>query len=166
MKSKDIIEKLELVSHPEGGYYKEVYRSEESISHSALPPRFKGERKFSTSIYFMLEEEQISHLHRLKSDEIWYYHSGSSFIIHKFDQIRGYTKRILGCKIDEGEDFQIVIPHGAWFASELLDKSTYGLVSCVVSPGFDFNDFELAEAGKLSSTFPEQIELLKKLTLR
>lgn len=166
MNNKEIIENLRLLPHPEGGYYKELYKSAESIPQNALPARFKGNRTFSTSIYFMLDEAQISHLHRLKSDELWYHHAGSSFVLHIFDENGEYTKRILGSNIADEEELQIVIPFGCWFASELLDKNSYGLVSCVVSPGFEFEDFELAKAGQLEKIFPEQKGLLDRLTLK
>ena len=70
------IDKLELLSHPEGGFYKEIYRSDEAISADALPERYKGERSFSTSIYFLLRENEFSAFHRLQSDEIWHFYSG------------------------------------------------------------------------------------------
>ena len=75
------IEKLKLLPHPEGGYYKETYRSEEIINRDHLSQRFKGQRNISTSIYYLLQSGQISKLHRIKSDEIWHFYDGCGLII-------------------------------------------------------------------------------------
>jgi len=163
LEAKKIINQLNLQPHPEGGYFKEVYRADEIIKNSNLPERYSGDRNFSTSIYFLLEGNQISKFHRLKSDEIWFFHSGSSITIHFIDEFGNYSKQILGSNLID-EKFQITIHKGNWFAAELNDKSLFSLISCVVSPGFDFSDFELAEKEKLIKQFPQHKEIILKLT--
>jgi predicted cupin superfamily sugar epimerase len=85
-KAKKYIQKLQLKSHPEGGYYKEIYRAGELILPDHLPKRYKESRAFSTSIYFLLEGNQFSSFHRLKSDELWHFYDGSTLIIYTIDE--------------------------------------------------------------------------------
>ena len=79
------IEKLNFEKHPEGGWFKEVYRSEEVIPKKSLPEYFPGSRNISTSIYYLLEGDDFSAFHRIKSDEIWHYYEGNSAIGNYFD---------------------------------------------------------------------------------
>jgi len=162
--SKDWIQKLKLLRHPEGGFYKEVYRSTETISHKSLPKRFNGNRSISTSIYFLLENDQFSSFHRLESDEIWHFYAGSPLIIHIIASDGSYRIEKLGLNIDEDQRPQITIPTGTWFAAEVIDKSSYSLIGCTVAPGFDFDDFELAERKSLINHFPHLETIINKLT--
>lgn len=160
----EIIEKLNLLPHPEGGYYREVYRSNEKISTRGLPPRYSTERTFSTSIYYLLQSDQFSSFHKIKSDEIWHFYSGSPIAIHLFFQDRKYEKVIMGNKIEDNQLLQYVIPKETWFAAEPIDKDSYSLVGCGVAPGFEFEDFELAERKDLSKIFPDYEKLISRLT--
>lgn len=160
------IEKLKLQKHPEGGAFAEIYRSEESVSPDALPARFGGERAFSTSIYFLLNKNEISAFHRIKSDEIWHFYDGTAALIHIIDESGKLTTLHLGRGIELGESFQAVAPKNCWFAAEVFDKKSFALVGCTVSPGFDFNDFELADRDELSKAYPEHKELIERLTLK
>lgn len=150
----DIVERLELKAHPEGGYYREVYRSAEKIEKEALPGRFPGGRNFMTSIYFLLKDGYFSAFHRIKSDELWYFHKGADLIIHIINKDGSYTC----CEMGMDKLLQCAIPEGSWFAAETAGQ--YSLVSCAVAPGFDFADFELAERDKLISEFPNHKELI------
>lgn len=163
-KARTIIEQLGLLPHPEGGYFKEVYRSDEKIGCNALPDRFSGERNFCTSIYFLLAEKDKSHFHRIKSDEIWHFYSGTTLILHRIDSAGNYSSIKIGNDILADETPQAVIPHGNWFAAEVEDKNSYALVGCTVSPGFDFADFELANQKDLGENFPQHSELIKRFT--
>lgn len=163
---KEIIEKLELTKHPEGGYFKEIYRSNESISHEALPERFSGDRSFGTSIYFLLKENEISAWHKVKQDEIWHHYLGSQLILHTIDEKGNYKKATLGKNFEENEQPQIVVEQGTWMAAEVLDKSSFVLVGCTTAPGFDFQDFELASAKQLSEIFPKHKEIAHKYALQ
>lgn len=158
-----IIDDLKLMPHPEGGYYSEVYRSDEYYRPELLPSRYSGKRNFSTLIYFLLSGEDISLFHRLKSDEIWHFYSGSNIILHCLNT-DGYNQIFLGNDSSNNISFQYVIKHGTWFAAEVADNNSYALVGCSVSPGFDFDDFELAERKQLIAEFPDYKNLITKFT--
>ena len=161
---KEIIKKLKLIPHPEGGYYRETYRSSGTISENNLPPNIKGERNFSTAIYFLLTSENFSAFHRIKEDEIWHFYEGSPLEIHIISDNGNYSKAVLGLNLSEGETPQIIIPANNWFAANVIEGNSYSLVGCTVSPGFDFNDFELADRKKLISQFPRHEEIINKFT--
>jgi predicted cupin superfamily sugar epimerase len=158
------IEKLQLKPHPEGGYYKEIYRAGEMILPEHLPKRYKSSRNFSTSIYFLLEGNQVSKFHRLKSDEQWHFYDGSSIVVYVIDEGGKLNKILLGRNIEKGESLQTIIKHNSWFAAELSDKSSFALIGCTVAPGFDFNDFNLGKRDELVDIFPQFKELINKLT--
>jgi predicted cupin superfamily sugar epimerase len=160
---QQLVEKLKLLPHPEGGWYRETYRSSDSFAGNNLPLGFEGVRSFSTAIYFLLEKGNFSAFHRIKSDECWHFYSGQSldiFIIHP----NGIFETIsLGPEIEREEQFQFVVPANTWFASRPSEKSEYCLVGCTVAPGFDFNDFELANADALCKEFPQHEQIIKSL---
>lgn len=159
------IEKLNLQKHPEGGWFKETYRSGETISAENLPDRYGEERCFSTCIYYMLEANDQSVFHRLKSDEFWHFYTGTSAIKLSVISPEGnLTQHLLGADPDYDEVFQLLIPRNHWFAAELTNKKGYALIGCTVSPGFEFSDFEMAQRAKLSTLFPQHQELIQKLT--
>ncbi|MBT3603281.1 MAG: cupin domain-containing protein [Candidatus Latescibacteria bacterium] len=152
------IDKLELETHPEGGYFGEMYRSTEKIAQDDLPDRFLGDRSFSTAIYFLLTENNFSALHRIQSDELWFFHTGSPLNVHLIEPSGEYTCLTVG---PEGP-FQGVVPAGCWFGAE-VDRD-YALVSCTVAPGFDFSDFDLADRVLLLDQFPQHSDLITRLT--
>ena len=116
-----LIEKLQLKPHPEGGYFAETYRSEETISKQYLPKRFAGTRNYSTAIYFLLEGAQFSALHRIKSDEVWHFYAGDRLNVHVIEP--GVTLQIikLGADLARGDTLQAVVKAGCWFGSKLED---------------------------------------------
>ncbi len=158
------INKLNLLAHPEGGYYKEIYRSEEFIEQTVLPNRYSSKHSLSTSIYFLLNKNQISAFHKLQSDEIWHYHTGASLKIHIISNDGNYKEVKLGLSLEDGESPQIIIPHNHWFAAELLDKSSFTLIGCTVAPGFDFTDFILGKQDILKKLFPQHSDLIVRMT--
>ena len=158
------ISKLNLSPHPEGGYFKEIYRSDEIINEKHLPERYNADRAFSTSIYFLLERNQVSRFHKIKSDEIWHYYVGSGVKIYVIEKNGEIKEILLGSKLEQGELPQVVINKNSWFGAELLDKSSFSLLGCTVSPGFEYNDFELGESKKLLNLFPQHEKIIKKLT--
>ena len=139
MTSRNYIELLQMQPHPEGGYYKENFRSEKSFQFED----FDGERSICTSIYFLLEKGQTSALHRIKSDEIWYFHDGQTLEIIELDINGNEMITRLGKDISKGEVLQHVVLANVWFGARLAANSEFCLVGCQVSPGFDFKDFEL-----------------------
>ena len=161
--SQYFISKLGLEPHPEGGYYKETFKSTEMISDQELTVDFDGKRKLYTSIYFLLTSNNISHFHRIKSDELWYYHAGSSLTIHIIDEKGEYTEIKLGLNIDKGEVPQALVPKNSIFASSVMEEETFSLVGCMVSPGFEFKDLELFTQDDLLSQYPSYKDVIMKL---
>jgi len=158
------IEKLSLAPHPEGGYFNETFAATDIINTDNLPRDYEGPRKAYTSIYFLLRSSQISRLHRLKSDELWNYHSGSPITIYIIDPDGNYREKKLGPDSDNFESFQVIIEAGCWFGATVDESDSYSLVGCFVSPGFEFIDFELAEREELIKKYPEHHSIIKKLT--
>ena len=157
------IKNLNLTEHPEGGFYRETYRSAEHASNSSLPDRFRGDRNFSTSIYFLLRSQDRSLFHRIQSDEIWYYHAGSSLTLYVINN-EGLKTYRLGPEVDRGESLQIIIPATCWFGATVNETDNFTLSSCNVSPGFDFDDFELADRSSLIKIFPDETAIIELLT--
>lgn len=129
------ITELELLPHPEGGFYREVFRSPTLVN----TPR--GERAASTSIYFALRGGDFSGWHRVASDEVWHHYAGGEALLHLLDD-SGHRIVRLGPDRDAGQVAQAVVPAGVWQATEAVDHALFG---CTVAPGFDFADFELAD---------------------
>lgn len=155
---------LKLQPHPEGGFYREVYRSDEFIRRTALPERFSGDRAFSTSIYFLLDGENYSAFHRIKQDELWHFYDGVSLTLHVIEPRGDYYSAKLGRKAEEKEAPLIVIRAGCFFAAEINDKKGFTLAGCTVSPGFDFEDFEMPGRGELTALFPRHEAIIKRFT--
>lgn len=161
-KAKYYIQKLQLNKHPEGGYYREIYRSGEIIFIDA--PNQNRKRNVSTSIYFLLEGSQKSKFHKLKSDELWHFYDGTAVKIYILDGNGKLTETMIGRDIENGELFQTTIGKNNWFAAEVMDKRSFSLIGCTVSPGFDFSDFELGKRADLLKKFPDHKELILKFT--
>lgn len=152
-----IIQQLGLQPHPEGGYYVETYRSTEKVNTN------RGERSAGTLIYFLLESENFSAFHRLQSDEAWYYHAGNSAVVHIIHPDGHLEEKRIGPTGPPNEQWQVMIPAHCWFAAELLQPETYLLVSCSVSPGFEFSEFELARQEELIQHYPQHEMLIRRL---
>lgn len=163
MTVQQLIQQYNLQPHPEGGWYKETYKSDEYISGSTLPERFGGSRVFSTAIYFLLEQGNFSAFHRIKSDECWHFYAGDPLVVYVM-QLNGRLDIIhLGNDIEKGQVFQFVVPANCWFASRPAPGSTFCFVGCTVAPGFDFTDFELAKASSLTALFPQHRAIIEEL---
>lgn len=159
MNAQDLIHHLQLRPHPEGGYYRETYRSAQGLT----TPENQA-RSVSTAIYFLLEDANKSHFHRIKSDELWFFHQGQPLEIILIQDGQPRTI-LLGLDLASGAVPQAVIPAGTWFAARVQHESGFGLVSCTVAPGFDFADFELAERAALTQEFPQLRELIAAFTM-
>ncbi len=157
------IEQLGLEKHPEGGWYKEIYRSSENIPSECLPTRFDGERSFCTSIYFLLCGDEFSALHRIKQDELWHFYAGSGLTVHVINKAGQYSQKNLGSDLGEGDSFQHVVEAGDWFGAS-VPADGYALVGCTVAPGFDFADFEMPGRECLLDLFPQHREIIMQLT--
>jgi uncharacterized protein len=158
------IERLHLTPHPEGGHFRETYRSAERIDGAHLPARYGGPRAPSTAIYYLLRAGEISTLHRIKSDEMWHFYAGGPLLIsaiHPDGERRDFA---LGPDPDAGQSWQVVVPAGAWFGAALAPGAAYALVGCTVAPGFEFADFELADGQALAQRYPQHAGLIAELT--
>ncbi|HBE76944.1 MAG TPA: cupin [Firmicutes bacterium] len=160
------IDQLNLIKHPEGGYYRETYRSPEkiNIAEPAIANAVKKERDLASSIYFLLPSDEVSCFHRLKSDELWYYHAGSALTIYIIDANGALNQIGLGLNVVQGELPQVLVPRGSIFGAMVNQTASYTLIGCMVAPGFDFHDFELLERKTLLENYPEHQVIIKRLT--
>jgi len=158
------IQRLNLIKLPEGGFFKETYRSTERILAAHLPPRFGGDRCFSTSIYFLLESEDFSAFHRIKSDEVWHFYHGTAITLYRIDSEGMLFETKLGNNLENGELFQVHIKAGNWFGARVSEPDSFALVGCTVAPGFEFSDFELAKRRDLIKLYPRHAEIIESLT--
>ncbi|NQU39847.1 MAG: cupin domain-containing protein [Lentisphaerae bacterium] len=161
MTADEWIERLGLVPHPEGGWFREVYRSHERIAQDALPERFGGSRVFSTAIYFLLNAGEVSHLHQINQDEVWHFYDGEPLRLHRIRPDGEHIDTFVG----HSEDALplAVVPAGDFFGAEVAGEG-YSLVGCTVAPGFDFADFEMPSRDELYQRFPQHGELIQRLT--
>lgn len=166
------IRRLDLKPHPEGGYYRETYRSVETLTAANLPRRFAGDRAFSTAIYFLLKGSDFSALHRLKADEVWHFHAGFPLTIYIIDPAGQLSMKKLGIDGPGGTCPQITVEAGMWFGARLDDDDNtltgcsdhYTLAGCTTAPGFDFADFELGTRTRLLGEYPQHRGIIEMLT--
>jgi uncharacterized protein len=163
MTAEYFIRHLQLQPHPEGGFFKETYRSSGIISSNCLLPDFNDDRNYSTAIYFLLQYGDFSAFHRIASDECWHFYEGGSLLIHVIDEVGKYSCIRLGRKIHEGDLFQFVVPAKCWFASEPAPGTEFTLVGCTVAPGFDFADFEMADKKTMMNEYPQHDSIIQRL---
>ncbi len=157
------IENLRLQPHPEGGYFKEIYRSPATVPGEALPG-YDGPRNLATSIYFLLQDDQFSALHRIKQDELWHFHAGSTLTVHVIDAAGRYAPIRMGPDPEAGECLQALVPGGSLFGASMAGGRGYALVGCTCVPGFDFADFEMPSREELLARYPRHRELIHRLT--
>lgn len=163
-KAELYIHKLGLLPHPEGGFFRESYRSAGKINFSSVSSEYRGVRNFCTLIYFLIEGENFSAFHKIKSDEIWHFYDGCAVKIFQINEQKELKKIFLGKDLSKGETLHAVIERNTWFAAELADKNSFALIGCTVSPGFEFEDFELGKRDQLIKQFPEFRQEILNLT--
>lgn len=149
-RARDLISELRLQPHPEGGYFREVFRS----AHKVKPSDERSARSALTTIYFLLLKGQHSRWHRVASDEAWHFHEGEPLVLYWIDDQNGVHEEVLATGAP-GSRPVCVVPAGCWQAAK--PRGEYSLVGCTVGPGFDFQDFELTSPG--SETFAQLIRL-------
>ena len=135
-------QQLDLVPHPEGGWFRETWRSQLTISQSALPPDYSGPRSAGTAILFLLMPGQQSAWHTVRSAELWLFHRGSPLLLEVGREQSAATTHLVGADFYNEQEPQVVVPPGHWQRARPRDDEP-SLVSCVVIPGFDFADFAL-----------------------
>ena len=162
MNKRQLIEKLSLESHIEGGYFSRTYSSDLKIDILAD----SKPRCLLSSIFYMLTDDSpIGHLHKNKSDIIHYFHGGSPLtylILHPDGHL---DKKILGDDLDKGQQLQLIVKGGCWKATE-LETGEFGLISEAVAPGFDYEDMELAEETLIKNQFPHLWDQVSKYVRR
>jgi len=155
------IAKLGLEPHPEGGWFKQTYHSDDRYfdigSH--------GQRYRYTSILFLLAAGNPSHFHRLNHDELWFYHDGAPVSVHCIAPDGQYQVVKLGLDVAHGEVPQFCVKQGTIFGSEVTQPDGFGLVSCVVAPGFSYEDFELFTKAELTAKYPKLTAVIDRLAL-
>ncbi|MCC5875569.1 MAG: cupin domain-containing protein [Candidatus Sumerlaeia bacterium] len=158
--SKEFIEVLGLQSHPEGGAFREVYRSSDQVIHPA-----SGEsRSTSTAIYFLLQKGEFSAFHRVTSDETWHLYSGGALELHLILDTGLHHVHRLGMDLAAGERPQLTIPAGVLQAAIPAPGVDHALCGCTVAPGFDFADFTMPARGELLKSHPQHREIITRLT--
>lgn len=164
LNADEIISRLGLVPHPEGGYFRETYRSNGVISSGDGSNQFPDSRAYCTAIYYLLSGEDFSALHRIRSDEIWHFYQGCPLLVYAINPEGTLLQHQLGTDIANGQSPQIVVKAECWFGAHLYDTSSHALVGCTVAPGFDFRDFELGQRKELIAAFPQYKNMIEKLT--
>ena len=150
-----LVETLKLLRHPEGGFYREMYRSPTIISAEGT-----GQKSAYTSIYYLLSGGDFSSWHRIKSDETWYFHSGCDISIYFCDQNKALQTIQLGL---DSKCLQATIPANTWFAAKPISQNSFCLVSCAVAPGFEFTDFEIGKRDSLLGEFGQSADNIKAI---
>ncbi len=158
-KAQRLISSLGLERHPEGGYFKQVYQCPISVSTGS-----GQRRRLASSIYYLLPAGDVSRFHRLKSDELWYYHAGDPTEIHMIDQAGMHTTLLLGMDTTADEQPQAAVPAGNIFGAATKGTAGYSLLGCMVCPGFEYADFELIKQDALIKAYPQYKELILALT--
>lgn len=156
---KELIEAYGLAPHPEGGFFKETYRSAEKMT-----TRGGVSRPISTGILFLLPEGEKSRLHRIKSDELWHFHLGGALRLTQISPEGTVTDVLLGPDYKKGHLLQHVVPARHWFGAEPEPGAGFCFVGCTVAPGFDFDDFDLGPRATLLARFPDARETVLRLT--
>jgi predicted cupin superfamily sugar epimerase len=151
------IDHLNLLPHPEGGYYKEVFRSKQQVLRLGAAEL----KQACTSIYYLLEGADYSGFHRIASDELWYFHKGEPLLIHMVDENGVYSSVELS-DTTSGV-LSTVVEAGLWFASEIPSRNGFTLVSCAVAPGFEFSEFEMARKENMKHLYPQHVTLFERL---
>lgn len=164
MNAIELAHLLDLAPHPEGGYFRETYRSEETLARGALPGRFAGDRVFGTSIYFLLTEGTFSALHTIESDELWHHYDGGALRIVTLDEHGAREDFVLGKDYARGERPFAWVPRGRVFGSHVEPGVPHALVGCTVAPGFDFADFRMPSRHELLARYPEHEAVVTRLT--
>jgi len=159
MDAATIVRALGLTPHPEGGFFRETFRSADLPFE--LPGR--GVRSASTLIYFLLESQDFSAFHRVRSDEVWHHYLGASVELHTLEPATGHRVMRLGSRLDAGERPQAVVPADVYQAARLGEPG-FALCGCTVAPGFDFLDFELTSRSVLETLFPGEHAIIAELT--
>jgi predicted cupin superfamily sugar epimerase len=161
-----LIRQFDLQPHPEGGFFRETYRCAQTIMRPALHGESSAvERSACTAIYYLLCDDAYSVWHRIRSDEIWHFYAGGALDVHVLHADGRLESHRLGNALEHpGAVFQAVVPADCWFAAERIDPKSYALAGCTVAPGFEFSEFELADAAALLALYPDHGDVIRRLS--
>lgn len=155
-----LVQRLGMMPHPEGGFYVETYRAADRVNRGVDG----ASRVSSTAIYYLLDNEAYSAWHRIASDEVWHFYAGTPLNVHVLTPQGDLVTHHLGNALENpAQVFQAIVPAGCWFAAELAQPGGYALVGCTVAPGFEFAEFELAQAEVLLANYPQHDEIIRRL---
>ncbi len=165
MTADDLIHHFNLQPHPkEGGFFRETYRAAEPWPVTALPARYRGERAASTAIFYLLTPGTYSALHRLQTDEIFHFYLGAPVRMLQLSPDGAGRTVVLGPDVAAGQQLQVVVPRGVWQGSLLEPGGAFALLGCTVAPGFEYIDYEGGDRQSLLNEYPDQDELIRRLT--
>ena len=158
------IARLGMTRHIEGGAYKENYRAPLVLAQTTLTSGHNGPRAASTAIYFLLKTGEFSAFHMLASDEVLHFYDGAPLHIYEITAAGSMQVHVLGRELEQGQQFQCVIPGGSWFALRCEVENSFSLIGCTVAPAFDFADFHLDDRAALLQQFPQHAQLIREMT--
>ncbi len=161
---REIVERLGLERHTEGGWFREMYNAPLSVRHPSVPDAGDATRPAGTAIYYLLPADEVSSLHRVtRSDELWHLYAGDPLELHLIHADGSYEVRRLASDLKVGEPVAVV-EAGCWQAARVADGGAWSLCGCTVAPGFTYADFELADAGALIQAFPQHEAVIRRFT--
>lgn len=166
MTADDIIALLKLEPHPkEGGFFREIYRSSDSIAPDNLADRYDNEaRSQATAIYYLLTPDTYSHIHTVASDETFHFYMGDPVEMLQLHPGGHGEKTILGSGIMAGEKVTTTVPHGVWQGCKLRAGGAFALMGCTVTPGFEYQDYEHGTRSYLIKHYPNFTDEIIALT--
>ena len=168
MTAEEVKKLLGLAPHPrEGGWYVRTYEAQEVIAAEAFEDgRYAGGRRTGTAIYYLLEPDTFSEMHRLKSDEVFHFYAGDAVEMLQLLPDGSGRRVVIGNDFAKGERPQVAVGRGVWQGSRLMAGGMWALLGCTVSPGFEFEDYEDASYEELAKLWPDWSEKIRALTRR
>jgi uncharacterized protein len=165
----ELKKRLRLEPHPrEGGWFRQTWRAEEAIPAAALPARYvsgrEAGRSAGTAIYYLLEPESFSEMHRLASDEVFHFYLGDAVEMLQLFPDGSGRRAVLGQDVLQGQLLQTVVPQGVWQGSRLVEGGKFALLGCTVSPGFEYADYASGQREELVRGWQEWAEMIGRLT--
>jgi uncharacterized protein len=168
MTAEDVKRLLGLQPHPrEGGWYVRTYEASEVVDAAAFADgRYAGARKTGTAIYYLLEPDTFSEMHRLRSDEVFHFYAGDAVEMLQLRSDGSGAVIVIGNDLLQGQRPQVVVERGVWQGSRLMEGGRWALLGCTVSPGFEFEDYDAGLREKLCGAWQEFVEEIAALTRR
>jgi len=157
---------LGLKPHPrEGGWYVRTYEAEEFVAPEVFADgRYAGARRTGTAIYYLLEPDTFSEMHRLRTDEVFHFYAGDAVQMLQLREGGNGAMVVIGNDLMRGERPQLVVERGVWQGSRLAEGGRWALLGCTVSPGFEFEDYDAGDRAELCAAWPEFVEEIIALT--